>query len=126
MARFSSVLLAALACATLPSVAGAQKNRDDSQSGFTLVERETIVAYFATHAIEVKPLPPGIAKRLARGKPLPPGIAKQQLPEALIEELAPREDKGGVSLEVTIFGDRIVLLDASGLIVDVLEGIFGG
>ena len=30
-----------------------------------------------------KGLPPGIAKKLARGKPLPPGIAKQYLPEGL-------------------------------------------
>ena len=126
MTRISGVLLAVVACATLPSIAGAQGNRDDSHSGFTVVERETIAAYFAKHATEVEQLPPGIAKRLTRGKPLPPGIAKRQLPEALIEELPPREGEGGVSLEVTIFGDRIVLLDASGLIVDVLEGIFSG
>ncbi len=126
MSRISGVLLAALACAALPSIAGAQGNRDRSQNGFTAVEREAIAAYFSKHAIEVKPLPPGIVKRLERGKALPPGIAKRQLPEPLLEELPPREDEGGVALEVTIFGDRVVLLNASGLVVDVLEGIFGG
>ncbi len=126
MSRISGVLFAALACAALPSIAGAQGKRDRSQNGFTTVERETIAAYFSKHTIEVEPLPPGIAKRLERGKPLPPGIAKRQLPGPLLEELPPREMEGGVALEVTIFGDRVVLLDASGLIVDVLEGIFGG
>ena len=29
-----------------------------------------------------------------------------------------------VGVEVSIFGDRIVLLEASGLVVDILEGIF--
>ncbi len=126
MSRISGVLFAALACAARPSIAGAQGKRDRSQNGFTTVERETIAAYFSQHAIEVKPLPPGIVKRLERGKALPPGIAKRQLPESLLEELPHREDEGGVALEVTIFGDRVVLLDASGLVVDVLVGIFGG
>jgi hypothetical protein len=39
-----------------------------------------------------KPLPPGIAKNLARGKPLPPGIAKRTLPRELIVQLPPVED----------------------------------
>ena len=126
MPRISRVLLATLVYVALPSIAVAQGNREGSQSGFTDVERETIAAYFSKHSIEVEPLPPGIAKRLERGKALPPGIAKRQLPASLLEELPPRDEEGGVSLEVTIFGDRVVLLDASGLIVDVLEGIFGG
>ena len=126
MSRSAGVLLVALVCVALPSIAVAQGNRERSQSGFTDVERETIAAYFSKHAMEVESLPPGIAKRLERGKPLPPGIAKRQLPAPLLEELPPREEEGGASLEVTIFGDRVVLLDASGLIVDVLEGIFGG
>ncbi len=126
MSWTSRVFLAVLACVALPSIAGAQGNRDRSQNGFTEVEREIIAAYFSKHTIEVERLPPGIAKRLERGKALPPGIAKRQLPGPLLEELPPREEEGGVTLEVTIFGDRVVLLDASGLIVDVLEGIFGG
>lgn len=38
---------------------------------------------------KAKPLPPGIAKNLARGKPLPPGIAKQYLPSDLVRMLPP-------------------------------------
>ena len=89
MSRISNVLLAVLACVALPSIAGAQGNRDRSQSGFTAVERETIAEYFSEHTIEVEPLPPGIAKRLEHGKALPPGIAKRQLPGPLLEELPP-------------------------------------
>lgn len=39
-----------------------------------------------------KPLPPGIAKNLARGKPLPPGIAKRALPNDLLVRLPPVAD----------------------------------
>ena len=39
-----------------------------------------------------KPLPPGIAKNLARGKRLPPGIAKRSLPSDLVVQLPPVAD----------------------------------
>jgi hypothetical protein len=51
---------------------------------------------------------------------LPPGIAKKQIPADLKARLPSR-----VGVEVTIFGDRIVLLEASGVVVDILDGIFG-
>lgn len=125
MTRTATFLVAGVALVTLASNAQAQQGRrpqeqaDDPQSVFSAGERETIRAYFAAHSHEVRALPPGIAKNLARGKPLPPGIAKQQLPADLQEQLPVRE-----GFEVTIFGDRIVLLEASGLVVDILEGIF--
>jgi hypothetical protein len=87
--------------------------------GFSVTERQIIGEYFAGHRYDPQPLPPGIAKNLARGKPLPPGIAKRQLPEILVAQLPRR-----TGVEVAIFGDRIVLLEASGLVVDVLEGVF--
>jgi hypothetical protein len=87
--------------------------------GFSASERRVISEYFAEHRYDATPLPPGVAKNLARGKPLPPGIAKRQLPPDLQARL---ESRAGV--EVTIFGDRIVLLEASGLVVDILEGVF--
>jgi hypothetical protein len=90
--------------------------------GFSQAERETIREYFASHQHEAKPLPPGIAKNLQRGKTLPPGIAKRQLPAALVEALPPRESEAKV--EISIFGDRIVLLEASGVVVDILEDVF--
>lgn len=86
---------------------------------FSAAERRIIVEFFTEHRYQPQPLPPGIAKNLARGKPLPPGIAKKQIPAKLQARLPAR-----TGIEVTIFGDRIVLLEASGLVVDVLEGIF--
>jgi hypothetical protein len=87
--------------------------------GFSVAERQIVAEFFATHHQEVEALPPGIARNLARGKRLPPGIAKRQIPSALQAQLPTR-----VGVEVSIFGDRIVLLEASGLVVDILEGIF--
>jgi hypothetical protein len=84
-----------------------------------VTERRIISEYFADHRHNPQPLPPGIAKNLARGKPLPHGIAKRQLPAVLVAQLPRRS-----GVEVAMFGDRIVLLEASGLVVDVLEGIF--
>ncbi len=127
MSRFSKSLVALVALLLVPALLQAQGNdrrsRDDYR-GFTSMELNLIKVYFADHPIEVKPLPPGIVKRLEWGKPLPPGIAKRQLPPALVQQLPPRDP--GAEFEVTIFGDRIVLLEARGLIVDVLEGVFGG
>jgi hypothetical protein len=87
--------------------------------GFSVAERQIVAEFFATNRLEVEALPPGIAKNLTRGKRLPPGIAKRQIPSALQAQLSTR-----VGLEVSIFGDRIVLLEASGPVVDILEGIF--
>lgn len=88
--------------------------------GFSTAERQIIVEFFTSHPYKAQALPPGIAKNLARGKPLPPGIAKKHIPADLKARLPAR-----VGVEISIFGDRIVLLEASGLVVDVLEGIFG-
>lgn len=86
--------------------------------GFSTTERQIIVEFFATHRQEAQALPPGIAKNLARGKRLPPGIAKRPIPSQLRAQLPTR-----AGVEISIFGDRIVLLEASGLVVDILEGI---
>jgi hypothetical protein len=86
--------------------------------GFSVTERQIIVEFFATHRQEAQALPPGIAKNLARGKRLPPGIAKRPIPSQLRAQLPTR-----AGVEISIFGDRIVLLEASGLVVDILEGI---
>lgn len=121
----------ALVAAALAAPAAGQKpdkpkDRDGAvvqvavSAGFSVTERRIVTEYFAEHRYEARPLPPGIAKNLARGKPLPPGIAKRQLPVELEARLGHR-----VGAEVTIFGDRIVLLEASGLVVDILEGVFG-
>ena len=64
-----------------------------------------------------KPLPPGIAKNLARGKPLPPGIAKQQLPSDLIRRLPPVNP----GYERVVVDGRVLLVEvATQVIHDVL------
>ena len=125
MSRPTPFLLAVIALAALVAPTSAQQDRKPKEqganppAGFSAAERETIAAYFANHALDVRPLPPGTARNLARGKALPPGIAKRQLPADLKAQLGARE-----GFEITIFGDRIVLLEASGLVVDILEDIF--
>lgn len=88
-------------------------------AGFTAAERDLVVRYYADHPEAGKRLPPGIAKKLARGKPLPPGLAKRGLPTELATQLPPR-----AGFEVSIVGDRVVLLDARGLVVDLLVNVF--
>jgi hypothetical protein len=56
---------------------------------------------------------------LARGKPLPRGIAKQVVPAELVAQLPPRPD-----VELAIVGDRVVVLNVKGVVVDILVGVF--
>ncbi|MBK5074745.1 hypothetical protein I2492_17190 [Budviciaceae bacterium CWB-B4] len=70
--------------------------------------------------IGYKPLPPGIAKNLARGKPLPPGIAKKMVPVTMLNGL-PRYS----GYEWYAVGDDLVLVAATTLIVNtILQGVF--
>lgn len=127
MRPISLALVVALGLAFAVTTADAQQGKKKESEaavstqvgGFLDVELRLIKEYFASHTYQAEALPPGIAKNLARGKPLPPGIAKKQLPAPLATELPARE-----GLEISIFGDRIVLLEASGLVVDVISGIF--
>ena len=76
--------------------------------------------YFVRHKVVAQPLPPGIAKNVARGKPLPPGIAKKALPADLILVVSPR---AGRDVTFSIVGDTVVAL-RSGVVVDVMVGVF--
>lgn len=79
-------------------------------------ESRIIQDYFGAHPTAAKPLPPGIAKNLARGKPLPPGIAKRYLPQGLLASLPPRQ-----GYERLIVGNDVVMVSvATGLVVDIL------
>jgi len=70
--------------------------------------------------IGAKPLPPGIAKNLARGKPLPPGIAKQQ-PSGYLLSTLPRVQ----GHEWYTVGRDLVLIQAGTLIVaEILREVF--
>jgi hypothetical protein len=87
---------------------------------FSARERELIRVYFGEHRPEdVKPIPPGIRKNLARGKPMPRGIAKQVLPPGLLEALSERE-----GYEVVRVGWDVVLVEvATGIIHDILTDV---
>ena len=70
--------------------------------------------YYRTRRSEVRALPPGIAKNLARGKPLPPGIDRTRVPDAILVRLPARP----AGYEVFLVGDRVVMLDRRGLVMD--------
>ncbi|GMV61647.1 MAG: hypothetical protein AMXMBFR74_08160 [Parvibaculum sp.] len=92
----------------------------DASISFGADETRIIRDYFAASPYDAKPLPPGIAKNLARGKPLPPGIAKRYLPRDLAARLPVRAD-----YERLIVGDDILLVSiATGIIVDILSDAF--
>lgn len=88
-------------------------------------ERRIIHDYFHDHAGnfgKVKPLPPGIRKKLARGGAMPPGIAKQTLPGDLYRRLPPRDGQA-----YQIVGTDVVLVEvATRIIVDVLKDVLRG
>ena len=75
--------------------------------------------YSRTHGLRVTPLPPGIAKNLARGKPLPPGIAKQALPRTIIA-IRPG---AGRDVSFLMVGRHAVAL-RNGVVVDMMTNVF--
>ena len=87
---------------------------------FNSGDHDTFRNYFRTNRITAEPLPPGIAKNLARGKALPPGIAKKAFPNDLVRGLGSRVRPG---VTFTIAGDRVVALK-DGKVVDIIEGLF--
>jgi len=101
---------------------GKGKAQSEGQTSVTVVfrdsDRATFHDYFLTHKIVAEPLPPGIAKNVARGKPLPPGIAKRALPAELLL-VAPRVP----DVKFAIVGEVVVAM-RSGVVVDVLTGVF--
>jgi len=116
----SLLLMVALLAANAVAVAG-------TSVVFSKDEIAIITDYYQTHRDDAqpgngkkhksKPLPPGIAKNLARGKPLPPGIAKQQLPGDLLRRLPPVYP----GYERVIVDGRVLLVEvATQVIHDVL------
>jgi hypothetical protein len=92
----------------------------------TVTERTIIFDYvnqyrgaLAAAPGNVKPLPPGIAKKVARGGTLPPGIAKRYLPNDLLVQLPPRPGCQWVIVD----NDVVLIAVATGLIVDILADI---
>lgn len=67
-------------------------------------------------------LPPGIARKVARGGALPPGIAKKSLPGGLLARLPERPGQ-----EWRVVGvDLLIVEIATGVVVDVLKGVLKG
>jgi hypothetical protein len=64
-----------------------------------------------------KPLPPGIAKNLARGKPLPPGMVTRSLPDPLLRQLPQYPGYNWAAAGA----DLILINTASRLVADVLR-----
>ena len=87
---------------------------------FSDSDRAIFREYYRTQRDAVKPLPPGIANNLARGKPLPPGIARTRVPESVLVKLPWRPP----GYTVFLVGDRVVLLNAGGLVADIMDRIF--
>ncbi len=85
----------------------------------TAYERSTILGYVQNHqsSLGMQPLPPGIAKKVARGGSLPPGIAKRYFPGELLGQLPARPGQ-----QWLFMGTDVVLLNtATQLILDVLH-----
>jgi hypothetical protein len=130
------LLLAALLA--VPTFAGGSGNGHKAQGGqpvlsggsqisvsayITAGERQTILGYFQQHPAAVagtKPLPPGIAKKIARGGAMPPGIAKRYFPADLVGVLPPRPGQQWV-----IAGSDVLLMEmATNVVVDLLRGAY--
>ena len=90
-----------------------------SQSLFGAATERSIRSYFQTHQTAPQGLPPGIAKKLARGKPLPPGIAKRALPAGLQGQLPSFPGR-----EIVIVDRDVLLVDlATQVVVDILKRV---
>lgn len=89
---------------------------------FTAIEQARIREWFIANPYPVQPLPPGIARNLARGKPLPPGIAKRYAPAGLLRQIAPRP-----GYEILVAGASILLVHAAtGIVHDILSDVIRG
>jgi hypothetical protein len=106
-----------------PSMQTADSGQVTLSATITAIERQTIFTYFQQHQASyagVKPLPPGIAKKIARGGTLPPGIAKRYLPNDLIAQLPARPGQ-----QWLIVGTDVLLVQAgTSLILDLLARVF--
>ena len=148
MLRILATILILSLAATAPALADQGKGKGKGNAGGNVIEKTTegivegvaagviaavlsdderriIHSYFHDHAGEfgkVKPLPPGIRQKLARGGAMPPGIAKQALPGGLYRQLPPRDGQA-----YHIIGTDVVLVHlATKVIVDVLKDVLRG
>jgi hypothetical protein len=90
----------------------------DSRNSFSFGERDREILQGCLSDYDFESLPPGIQKKLARGGTLPPGHAKRMhaLPSNCTARL-PRLHRG---MSRIIFGNRVILIDDSDQILDIL------
>ena len=139
MRLLTALLLACALVAAGPALAG-KKNKAAGNGGksnqpstteqiltkavvgglITVAERAIIGDYVASHRSQfagAQALPPGIAKKVARGGALPPGIAKKTLPGGLLAQLPTRPGQ-----QWRVVGTDVLIVEvATGVIVDVLK-----
>jgi hypothetical protein len=133
-----SLLLAAILTVPTPALAGNKGKKAHNApaeqihmspataSLITVTERTIIFNYVNQYRDTLvaapggaQSLPPGVAKKLARGGTLPPGIAKRYLPQDLLVQLPPRPGYQWVVVD----NDVVLIAAATGLIVDVLADL---
>ncbi len=136
MRLLTSLLVACALVAAGPALAG-KKNKTNGKANqpstvekvltkavigalITVAERAIIGDYVDSHRSAfagAEALPPGIAKKVARGGALPPGIAKKMPPGGLLARLPARPGQ-----EWRVVGtDLLIIQIATGAIVDVLK-----
>ena len=114
------LVMFALPAVPLEAQAGRGKGKDAGRAASKAnhargsdVEIRIIREYYGVPSRKLKPLPPGIAKNLARGKPIPPGIARTRAPDGLVVRLPVRD-----GTRWWIAGDHVLLVDTNNLLVD--------
>lgn len=87
-------------------------------AGITAIAAHNLATNYGV--VGYAPLPPGIAKNLARGKPLPPGIAKKYPPNAMLSQLPYHP-----GYEWRVAGSDLILVAiGSAIVADVLRNVF--
>jgi Ni/Co efflux regulator RcnB len=87
--------------------------------GVNVTVQQTIRAYYADKPKKARGLPPGVARKYARGKRLPPGIAKQALPPDLERRLPVQAGYQYVAVD----SDVLLIAVSTGIVVDILIDI---
>ena len=97
----------------------AGKKQPKNRVRFSNKDKVIIQDQFRAHPFTVSPLPPGIAKNLARGKPLPYGIKKVFLPDGILSSLPVYPGH-----EYLVAGDDVLLVNSTtGIISDILTNV---
>ena len=132
MRKFAIVLVAVLTATTALARQNDKgprgpKGRAESQGvevvvragGVNVTVQQTIRSYYADKPKKAKGLPPGVARKYARGKRLPPGIAKQALPPDLERRLPVQPGHQYIVVD----SDVLLIAVATGIVVDVMLDI---